>query len=126
MLLVRSLLIFALAGLAGSMLGDFLVFRAFDHAGVLITLPFTVAGACLVGCGYGALVQSGQSRASAYSAAIVLGTLAGALMLLWTASPLKSAPLGAAFGLITSVCWTILDLAITSIWPVAAQTWRTP
>jgi len=118
MLLVRSLLIFTLAGVVGSMLGELLVFQEFDRIG-MISFPLTLPGACLVGCAYGTLVQAGRSRALAYVAAIGFGALAGGLMLLVISLQPKIGLVGAAFGAVTSVIWAILDIAITSVWRIA-------
>ena len=120
MLLLRSLLIFALAGFAGSMLGELLIFREFDRAG-MITSTFTLPGACLVGCAYGTLIQAGRSRALAYIAAVGFGTLAGIAMLFVVRPSIEAVVIGGVYGAVTSICWVILDLAITSVWRVAPQ-----
>jgi hypothetical protein len=91
--------------------------------GVFLPFPFTLMGSLLLlATGYGAAREAQLPESTRYLRLVIIGAVAGALMLgvggvLSQTYPFLLAGIGAAYGLTTAVCWIALHLVLGKLLP---------
>ena len=121
---LRSLTIWLGAALLGSILGwvGLQLFRPVFHlfpqpddvemlfGQILMPFIFTVFGSALLALAFGVIDRLHVAAPWKYLVLLVIGTVAGGLMLSWGGAPFFL--LGAAYGALTTVAWVALLVAL--------------
>jgi hypothetical protein len=114
---VRALLLTAISAIAGSWIGTTILIERWQNDTLLWQAPllFTISGAALITLAYARLRERRPYSPVLYLLMMTLGSLAGAIMLLWGGTAFAAT--GGAFGLLTASVWSLTHLH--SLRPIA-------
>ena len=109
MMIIRVLLLSILAPLSACVAASLVLYGIVDR-GSFAPLLFTFLGALLLlAPGYGTMKERGIALTSRYLLLLLLGGMAGALMLAFISVGNADGPLiGGFYGVMTSICWIVL------------------
>lgn len=109
--ILRLLLVSVLAAVSGCAAASLIFYGTIDRSS-FIPLLFTVPSAILLlAPAYGGLKERGMPLLGRYLLVLLLGAIAGAMMLGFIFLHPEGAMLGGGYGLVTAVCWIILHFA---------------